>query len=117
LVVTNTVFPVDFIEVHAAHGYLLHSWVSPLSNLRADGFGGSLENRIKYPLRVVEEVRKAWDGPLFVRISATDHAEGPEKGDDGKWISWGIEQSKILVGEMVKLGIDFLDVSVGGNWV
>lgn len=91
--------------------------MSPLSNLRKDEFGGSLENRIKYPLRVIEKVREAWDGPLFVRISATDYAEWPEKGEDGDWKSWGIEQSKILVGEMVKLGIDFLDVSAGGTLV
>lgn len=107
---------VDFIEIHAAHGYLLHSWLSPLSNLRTDAHGGALENRMRYPLRLIERVRTAWDKPLFVRISASDFAEGPEKGADGKWANWGIEQSKVLVGEMAKLGVDLVDVSAGGNW-
>lgn len=108
--------PVDFIEIHAAHGYLIHSWLSPLSNTRTDEFGGTLENRMRFPLRLIERVRAVWEGPLFVRISATDFAEGPEKSNDGTWKSWGIEQSKVLVGEMAKLGVDLVDVSAGGNW-
>lgn len=113
---TLTFTKVDFVEIHAAHGYLLHSWLSPLSNTRSDSHGGSLENRMRFPLRVVERVRKAWDGPLFVRISASDFAEGPEKDSNGTWKSWGIEQSKIFVGELQKLGVDLVDVSAGGNW-
>ena len=70
---------VDFIEIHAAHGYFLHEFVSPLSNLRTDDYGGSLQSRLKYPLEVISRIRQAWDKPLFVRISATDWAEGPEK--------------------------------------
>jgi 2,4-dienoyl-CoA reductase-like NADH-dependent reductase (Old Yellow Enzyme family) len=108
----------DFVEVHAAHGYLIHEWLSPLSNLRTDSHGGSLENRMKYPLQLIEAVRKAWpeDRPLLLRISATDFAAGPEKDDKGEWVQWGIEQSKIFTAEAVKLGVDFIDVSAGGNW-
>ncbi|KAI8981391.1 FMN-linked oxidoreductase [Trametes punicea] len=108
----------DFIEVHAAHGYLLHEFVSPLSNVRTDKYGGSLENRLRFPLEVVKTVRAAWDKPLFVRISATDWAEGPEKDPGtGEWRQWGIEQSKIYAGELKKLGVDLIDCSSGGNWV
>lgn len=107
----------DFIELHSAHGYLLHSFLSPLSNFRNDEYGGSLENRLRFPLRVVKRIREEWpDKPLFVRISVTDWAEGPEKGTDGQWKQWGVEQSKIYVGEMVKLGVDLVDCSSGGNW-
>ncbi|KLO20688.1 NADH:flavin oxidoreductase 2 [Schizopora paradoxa] len=111
----------DFIELHFAHGYLLHSWVSPLSNVRDDEFGGQeLENRLRWPLRLTKLVRKAWpDKPLFVRISASDWAQelGPEKSTDGKWNWWGIEQSVILAGELQKLDVDLIDVSSGGNYV
>lgn len=109
---------VDFIEIHGAHGYLLHSFLSPLSNTRTDGFGGQdLENRLRFFLRVVKRCREAWpDKPLFVRISATDWAEGPEKDADGTWKQWGIEQSTILVGRLKELGIDLLDCSTGGNY-
>ncbi|EKM51565.1 uncharacterized protein PHACADRAFT_62200, partial [Phanerochaete carnosa HHB-10118-sp] len=87
----------DFIELHGAHGYLLHEFVSPLSNIRTDTYGGSLENRLRYPLQLIERVRKAWDKPLFVRISATEWGEGSEKGQNGEWRYWGLEQSKIYV--------------------
>ncbi|EMD41900.1 hypothetical protein CERSUDRAFT_110453 [Gelatoporia subvermispora B] len=107
----------DFIELHGAHGYLLHEFVSPLSNLRTDQYGGSLENRLRWPLRVISRCREAWSKPLFVRISATDWAEGPEKGPDGEWKQWGIEQSKIFLEEMQNLGVDLVDCSTGGNWV
>lgn len=108
---------VDFIEVHGAHGYLLHNFVSPVSNTRTDEYGGSLENRIRWPLRVVERLRKVWsDKPLFVRISATEWAEFPEKDENGEWRQWSIEQSKIFVGELKKLGVDLIDCSTGGNW-
>ncbi|KAF7340125.1 putative NADPH dehydrogenase C23G7.10c [Mycena venus] len=102
----------DFIEVHGAHGYLIHEFVSPISNTRTDQYGGPLlENRL-------ERIREEWkDKPLFVRISATDWAEGPEKSEDGAWLQWGIEQSTLWVGKMLSLGvIDLLDVSSGGNW-
>ncbi|KAI0654250.1 FMN-linked oxidoreductase [Cubamyces menziesii] len=108
----------DFIEIHAAHGYLLHSFNSPLSNTRTDQYGGSLENRLRFPLQAIERVRTVWDKPLFVRISATEWAEGPEQDPaTGEWKSWGIEQSKIYVGELKKLGVDLVDCSTGGNWI
>jgi len=108
---------VDFIEIHAAHGYLLHSFVSPLSNIRDDIYGGQpLENRLRVISTLAQEVRKVWSGPLFVRISAADWAEGPEKSTDGKWLQWGIEQSKILAARLQELGVDLLDCSSGGNW-
>ncbi|KAF5384879.1 hypothetical protein D9615_001313 [Tricholomella constricta] len=108
----------DFIELHAAHGYLFHSFVSPLSNVRDDEYGGQpLENRMRFPLRIVDACRKAWpDKPLFVRISASDWAEGPEQDEAGTWKQWGIEQSKIFTGELQKLGVDLVDCSSGGNW-
>ena len=106
----------DFIELHAAHGYLFHNFLSPLSNKRTDQYGGSLENRMRWPLRVIKLMRDAWEGPFFVRISATDWADFPEKGEDGGWKQWGIEQSKIFAGELKKIGVDLIDVSAAGNW-
>ncbi|KAJ6520018.1 putative NADH:flavin oxidoreductase 2 [Mycena sanguinolenta] len=108
----------DFIEVHAAHGYLLNSFVSPLSNNRTDQYGGSLENRLRFPNRILQRIRSEWqDKPLSVRISATDWAEGPEKSEDGTWLQFGLEQSIIWVEKMLSLGvIDLLDCSTGGNW-
>ncbi|KAJ7897040.1 NADH:flavin oxidoreductase 2 [Mycena olivaceomarginata] len=108
----------DFIEVHGAHGYLIHEFVSPLSNTRTDQYGGSLENRLRFPTRILERIRSEWkDKPLFVRISATDWADGPEKSEDGTWLQWGIEQSNAWVDKLLSLGvIDLLDVSSGGNW-
>ncbi|EJF66848.1 FMN-linked oxidoreductase [Dichomitus squalens LYAD-421 SS1] len=107
----------DFIEIHGAHGYLFHEFLSPLSNVRTDQYGGPLENRLRWPLRVAQKARAAWDKPLFYRISATDWAEGPEQDTNGEWKQWGIEQSKIFTGELEKLGIDLIDCSSGGNWV
>jgi 2,4-dienoyl-CoA reductase-like NADH-dependent reductase (Old Yellow Enzyme family) len=94
------------IEIHAAHGYLLHEFLSPLSNRRTDGFGGSLENRMRLPLRIAGAVRKLVpaDLPVFVRISATDWADG----------GWDVEQSVVLAGRLKDLGIDLIDVSSGG---
>ncbi|KAF8665430.1 hypothetical protein AX16_000449 [Volvariella volvacea WC 439] len=107
----------DFIEIHSAHGYLLHSFVSPLSNNRTDIYGGqSLENRLRFPLRLVAACRAAWDKPLFVRISASDWAEGPEKNEQGIWKQWGIEQSKVYAGKLHEIGVDLVDTSSGGNW-
>lgn len=62
-------------------------------------------------------MREAWDKPLFVRLSATDWAEGPEKDEEGNWKQWGIEQTTILARQLKELGIDLVDVSSGGNWV
>lgn len=95
------------IEVHAAHGYLLHEFLSPLSNLRADHYGGSFENRTRLVREVVAAVRGVWPEqlPLFVRISATDWVEG----------GWDIEQSVELARQLKPLGVDFIDCSSGGN--
>ncbi|HEY4565299.1 MAG TPA: NADH:flavin oxidoreductase/NADH oxidase [Thermoanaerobaculia bacterium] len=94
------------IEIHAAHGYLLHEFLSPLSNRREDRYGGSLENRMRLTLRVAERVRGAIpeELPLFVRISATDWAEG----------GWDVEQSVELVKRLQEIGVDLIDVSSGG---
>ncbi|HEY0867296.1 MAG TPA: NADH:flavin oxidoreductase/NADH oxidase, partial [Fimbriimonas sp.] len=92
------------LEIHAAHGYLLHEFLSPLSNRRDDEYGGSLENRMRLPLRVAETVRALTDLPVFVRISATDWAEG----------GWDIEQSVEFCRRLALLEIDLIDVSSGG---
>jgi len=95
------------IEIHAAHGYLLHQFLSPLSNRREDLYGGSLENRMRLTLRVAERVRGAMPAelPLFVRISATDWAEG----------GWDVEQSVELAKRLQEIGVDLIDVSSGGS--
>lgn len=96
----------EVVELHMAHGYLLHEFLSPLSNRREDDFGGSLENRMRLPLLVTEAVREVWpvDRPLFVRLSATDWAEG----------GWDLEQTITLATYMKSLGVDLIDCSSGG---
>jgi 2,4-dienoyl-CoA reductase-like NADH-dependent reductase (Old Yellow Enzyme family) len=96
----------DVIELHGAHGYLLHQFMSPLSNQRSDEYGGSLENRIRFPLEVFSAVRAAWpdDKPLGMRVSATDWVEG----------GWTPEETLVLARQLKALGCDFLDVSTGG---
>jgi len=108
----------DFIEIHAAHGYLINEFLSPLSNTRTDSYGGqSLENRMRFPLRVIKRIRQVWlDKPLFVRIIGTEWADGEEKDKNGLWRNWGIEQSTIFAGEMKKLGVDLVHMTSGGNW-
>lgn len=93
------------VELHAAHGYLFHEFLSPLSNLRTDGYGGAFENRIKFLLDTARAVRAAFPGPLFVRISATDYTEG----------GWDLPQSIALAKQLKTLGVDLIDVSSGGN--
>ena len=98
----------DVAELHAAHGYLLHQFLSPLSNLRADEFGGSLQGRMRFPLAVFEAVREIWPKhkALGVRLSATD------------WVarsSWTLAESQIFAGELKTRGCDFIDVSSAGN--
>jgi 2,4-dienoyl-CoA reductase-like NADH-dependent reductase (Old Yellow Enzyme family) len=98
------------IELHAAHGYLLHEFLSPLTNTRTDQYGGSFENRIRFLLEVVEAVKKEWleTLPLFVRISATDWVEdAPE--------SWKLEDSVELSKILKTKGVDLVDCSSGGN--
>jgi 2,4-dienoyl-CoA reductase-like NADH-dependent reductase (Old Yellow Enzyme family) len=98
------------VEIHAAHGYLLHQFLSPLSNQRTDRYGGSLENRCRLVREVVQAVREVWpaDLPLWVRISATDWA--PQDGPHG----WDIEQSVELARQLKPLGVDLIDTSSGG---
>lgn len=93
------------VEVHMAHGYLLHEFLSPLANRRSDEYGDSLENRLRFPLRVARAVRDAWpqDLPVFVRISATDWVAG----------GWDLPQSIILAQRLKALGIDLIDCSAG----
>lgn len=94
------------MEVHGAHGYLLHQFLSPLTNNRTDEYGGSFENRIRFTLEIVEAVQSEWpsDLPLFVRISATDWAEG----------GWNPEESVQLSKILKEKGVDLIDVSSGG---
>ncbi len=94
------------VEIHAAHGYLLHQFMSPLSNFRTDEYGGSFENRIRLLLEVLEAVQLEWptDLPLFIRISATDWADG----------GWNIEESIQLSKIVKEMGVDLIDVSSGG---
>lgn len=93
------------LEVHAAHGYLLHEFLSPLTNVRDDEYGGSLENRARLLLRVLDAVRAvAPDAPLFVRFSGTDWAEG----------GWSIEDTAVVAGWAAERGADFFDISSGG---
>ncbi len=94
------------VEIHAAHGYLLHQFLSPLSNRRSDGYGGSFENRTRLVREVVSAVRAEWpeELPLLVRLSATDWAEG----------GWDVEQSVALARVLGALGVDLVDVSSGG---
>ena len=97
---------VDTIELHFAHGYLAHEFLSPLSNTRGDEYGGSLENRMRFPLELFESVRGVWPAnkPLGVRISATDWVEG----------GWDLDQSIAFVRELQRRDCDFVDVSSGG---
>ena len=96
----------ELIELHAAHGYLLHQFLSPLSNLRTDRWGGSFDNRVRLVREVVAAVREVWPEqlPVWLRISATDWAEG----------GWDIEQSIELARGVRELGVDLIDVSSGG---
>jgi anthraniloyl-CoA monooxygenase len=93
------------LELHCAHGYLLASFISPLTNQRGDEYGGSLDNRLRYPLEVFEAMRAAWPKhkPMSVRISATDWAEGGITGDDAVAIARAFGES----------GVDLVDVSTG----
>lgn len=96
----------DVVEIHCAHGYLMNEFLSPICNDRTDAYGGSLENRMRFPLETIEAVRKVWpsEKPLFVRISATDGVEG----------GWSIDDSVTFAKAAVALGVDVVDCSSGG---
>lgn len=96
----------DGIEVHSAHGYLLHEFLSPLSNRRTDEYGGSLENRMRFPLEIFDAVRAAFPAgkPVGVRVSASDWIDG----------GWDIQQTIVYTKELEKRGADWLDASSGG---
>jgi len=95
------------IEIHAAHGYLVHQFLSPLSNQRTDEYGGSFENRTRLIREMLEAIQEVWpaDLPIFVRISATDYVEG----------GWSVEESVALSIQLKAMGVDLVDCSSGGN--
>ncbi|MGE0552448.1 MAG: NADH:flavin oxidoreductase/NADH oxidase [Gemmatimonadales bacterium] len=97
----------DVVELHAAHGYLVHEFLSPVSNRRGDRYGGSFENRIRFLLEIVTATREVWPErkPLFVRISATDWVKG----------GWSVDDSVELARRLGPLGVDLIDCSSGGN--
>jgi len=102
----------EVAEVHGAHGYLLHQFLSPHSNKRTDEYGGSFENRIRFPLAVVDAIRAVWpaDLPVIFRVSATDWLE-----EDGAGEGWTADETVRLAKELQAHGVDLLDVSTGGN--
>lgn len=97
----------EVVEIHAAHGYLIHEFLSPLSNHRKDDYGGSFENRIRFLIEITDAIRELWDEelPLFVRISATDWVDG----------GWNIEESIELSKVLKTKAVDLVDCSSGGN--
>jgi 2,4-dienoyl-CoA reductase-like NADH-dependent reductase (Old Yellow Enzyme family) len=97
---------IDALELHGAHGYLLHQFLSPISNKRTDQYGGSLENRMRYPLEVFDAVRAVFpsEKPIGVKVSATDWVEG----------GWDLPQTIEFVKELKKRGVDWIDASSGG---
>jgi NADPH2 dehydrogenase len=97
---------IDAVEIHAAHGYLLHEFLSPIANQRSDNYGGSLENRMRFPLEVFDAVRAAFPAskPVGVRVSASDWVDG----------GWDVEQTIAFAQELKKRGVDWMDVSSGG---
>jgi len=96
----------DFIEIHGAHGYLLHQFMSPVTNRRSDDYGGALENRIRFPLEVFAAVRAAWpaDKPIGIRVSATDWIEN----------GWDVADTVVFAKAVEDLGCDYIHVSSGG---
>jgi 2,4-dienoyl-CoA reductase-like NADH-dependent reductase (Old Yellow Enzyme family) len=96
----------DIVEIHAAHGYLLHTFLSPISNTRSDEYGGTVENRMRFPLEVARTVREAWpkNRPVFMRVSSIDDVEG----------GWSIEDTIAFAKELKAMGVDVVDCSSGG---
>jgi len=97
----------DLIEIHGAHGYLITSFLSPISNQRKDEYGGSLENRMRLPLEIVQAIRRHWSPkkPLWYRTSCTEWVPG----------GWSLEDTIVLAKRLKELGVDLLDCSSGGN--
>ena len=95
---------IDAIELHGAHGYLLHEFLSPLANQRTDAYGGSFDNRIRFPLEVFQAVREVFDGTLGMRLSATDWVEG----------GWTLEETTELSRQLKAAGAQFVHISSGG---
>jgi 2,4-dienoyl-CoA reductase-like NADH-dependent reductase (Old Yellow Enzyme family) len=97
----------NVIEIHSAHGYLLHEFLSPISNQRTDEYGGSFENRTRLLREVIDSVKSVWpaQNPLFVRLSATDWTEG----------GWTLEESVKLANILKEMDVDLIDCSSGGN--
>src|SRR6201997_4764308 len=97
---------IDALELHGAHGYLLHQFLSPISNKRTDKYGGSLENRMRYPLEVYDAVRAVFprDKPIGMRVSSTDWVDG----------GWDLPQTIAFASELKKRGVDWIDASSGG---
>ena len=102
----------DVLDIHAAHGYLLHSFLSPIANTRDDAYGGDIHGRMRFLLEVVEAVRSEWPAgkPLFVRISCVDRRKDIDTEQDG----WVIEDSIVLARELAARGVDLIDCSSGG---
>src|SRR3954447_8001812 len=96
-----------WLELHAAHGYLCHSFYSPLSNAREDEYGGTFENRIRFTIQMVRSIRRVWpqERPLSVRLSCTDWVEG----------GWALEDTVALARALRGEGVDIIDCSSGGN--
>jgi 2,4-dienoyl-CoA reductase-like NADH-dependent reductase (Old Yellow Enzyme family) len=94
----------DVVEIHGAHGYLLHEFLSPLANQRTDQYGGSFDNRTRLVIEIVDAVRQVWDKTLFVRLSASDWADG----------GWNVEETARLGAVLKQHDVDLLDVSSGG---
>ncbi|WP_256977113.1 NADH:flavin oxidoreductase/NADH oxidase [Bordetella genomosp. 10] len=102
----------EVLDIHSAHGYLLHSFLSPVNNDRDDAYGGDIHGRMRFPLEVAAAVRKNWPAskPLFFRISCVDWRPDIEPGLDG----WTLEDSYVYAGALRKLGVDLIDCSSGG---
>ncbi|GAN08696.1 conserved hypothetical protein [Mucor ambiguus] len=106
---------IEVLEIHSAHGYLLHNFLSGNSNKRTDQYGGSLENRLRFPLEVVQAVRNVWpsEKPLWVRFSATDFKNVETLGSDVD--GWDVDQAIEYAKALKEIGVDVIDVSSGGN--
>ena len=104
----------DVVEIHGAHGYLIHQFLSPFTNRRTDSYGGCFANRVRLALEVADAVRAVWpqDLPVFFRVSATDWLA--ENADDDRE-GWTVDETSLLAKELVSRGVDLMDVSTGGN--